>query len=48
MASYLVVNIEKINIAQTWITSIGIILNMLVLVSLFKIALKKINELEEL
>jgi hypothetical protein len=48
MASYLVINIETISSLQAIITTIGIVLDIMVLLVLVKITIKKINALEEL
>jgi len=48
MISYLVVNIENITSFQASITTTGIILDLLGLLILIKIIIKKINELEKL
>lgn len=48
MISYLVVNIEKIVLVQAILTTVGILVNMLILGILIRISLKKINELENL
>lgn len=48
MMSYLVVNLEKITSNQAIMTTVGIIIDLIILAVFTRVILKKINELEKL